>query len=283
MESTDNIAPAKNPFVISLDLFDGPVDLLLHLVKKHELQIEKISLAIVASQYMAAIDSIKELDLEVAGEYLVIAAVLLSIKASVLLNDPVELVADDEGNLIDPHEELLQRLKEASIYKDGAKFLSHRFILGLDVFENLSPYNLIEAGEVGFKKQDAVVLAKAFKQLISKVSVQLPNLTFIVDPVSITERMKNVLDFLRKGTSGRRTFSDVILNIASENRFVKPDKGRMISSFLAILELCKRGALDVEQEDELGEIYVVLAGVGITGVGITGDVVIDDTEEVNLA
>ncbi|RIL11386.1 MAG: segregation/condensation protein A, partial [Proteobacteria bacterium] len=100
-------------FEVKLDVFDGPIDLLLHLVKQNELPIEKVSLAKVASQYLECLEKMRYFDLDVAGEYLVIAATLVSIKSSILLNQPVELVEDEEGNLVDPHEELLNRLREA--------------------------------------------------------------------------------------------------------------------------------------------------------------------------
>jgi segregation and condensation protein A len=94
-------------FEVNLELFDGPLDLLLHLIKKRELPIEKVSLAEVTGQYLECIKSLRYYDVEVAAEYLVIAATMLSVKASVLLNDPVELVPDENGEMIDPHEVLL--------------------------------------------------------------------------------------------------------------------------------------------------------------------------------
>jgi segregation and condensation protein A len=85
-------------FEVKLELFDGPLDLLLHLVKKKELPIEKVSLSEVTGQYLECIKSLRYYDVEVAAEYLVIAATLLSVKASVLLNEPVELVPDENGD-----------------------------------------------------------------------------------------------------------------------------------------------------------------------------------------
>ena len=99
-------------FSVQTPLFDGPIDLLLHLVKTNELPITKLSLAEVAEQYMQCLDMMRSLDLEIAGEYLVIAATLLSIKSSVLLDEPVEMVPDEEGNLYDPYEALLEQLGE---------------------------------------------------------------------------------------------------------------------------------------------------------------------------
>ncbi|RMD86094.1 MAG: segregation/condensation protein A, partial [Candidatus Dadabacteria bacterium] len=112
----------RRTFEVGVEHFDGPIDLLLHLVKSRELEISRISLAQVASQYLAYVEMMKGEELEVAAEYLVVAATLLSIKASFLLKQPSEF-AEEEDSLPDPQKELLARLREAEIYKDGAEAL----------------------------------------------------------------------------------------------------------------------------------------------------------------
>ena len=240
-------------FEVKLEHFDGPIDLLLHLVKRQELPIEKLSLFQVTSQYFECLENMKHLDLEVAGEYLVIAATLLSIKASILLNEPVELVPDEEGNMIDPHQELLDKLREAAVYKDGAMMLNERPILGLDVFENIRPFGEIKAPQTQLKEHDPLLLAKAFRKLLAKASTEArPLLSFTVDTVSIVERMMGILDILAKShepVSFERLISD------------STDKGSVISGFLALLELAKRGAIAVQQSDTFDEIVISLADI----------------------
>ena len=233
------------------NLFDGPIDLLLHLVKRNELPIETLSLAEVAAQYMQCIQEMRELDLEVAGEYLVIAATLLSIKSSILLNEPVELVLDDEGNLVDPHEELLRRLREAQIYREGAQFLGGRSMLGVDVFEPQSLLGDIEAPEVRYKPHDAILLGLAFKALLKRVGKTNPTFTISVDSVTIVERMMSIVDRLRNAAAPV-AFEDLVPDQTS--------RGSIISSFLALLELAKRQMIQVRQDGMFSSVTIALIG-----------------------
>jgi len=233
------------------EVFDGPIDLLLHLVKRNELPIESLSLASVAAQYMQCIEQMRELDLEVAGEYLVIAATLLSIKSSILLNEPVELVLDDEGNLVDPHEELLRRLREAQIYREGAQFLGGRSMLGVDVFEPQSMLAEIEAPDVRYKPHDAILLGLAFKALLQRVGKTNPTFTISVDSVTIVERMMTIVDLLRR-SSAPMAFEDLVPDQTS--------RGSIISSFLALLELAKRQMIMVRQSEMFSAVTIALVG-----------------------
>lgn len=237
-------------FEVKLDTFDGPIDLLLHLVKRNELPIEKLSLYQITAQYFDCLENMKHLDLEVAGEYLVIAATLLSIKASILLNEPVELVADEDGQMVDPHLLLLERLREAAIYKDGAMALSGRNLLGLDVFENIAVFNEIEPIAAPLKDHDPMLLAKAFKKLIERRKDQIPKLTFSVDSISIVDRMMGILERLSK--SDKPLSFDMLVDDIT-------DRGNIISGFLALLELAKRGAVYVTQLEVFDEIVIGLA------------------------
>lgn len=238
-------------FEVRLDLFDGPIDLLLHLVKKNELPIEKVSLAEIANQYLLCLEQAKYLDLEIAGEYLVIAATLLSIKSSLLLNEPVEFVADEDGNLIDPHQELLERLRAAAIYRDGALQLGERKLLGVDVFANTLEFENIEPISGGFVDHDPYLLGRAFKRLLAQAGDKEPLYMVTVDSVSIVERMMAVVDALQK-SGGRLIFQKLIPDLTS--------RGSIISTFLALLELAKRGAISIAQEKNFDEISIVLSG-----------------------
>ncbi len=236
-------------FEVKLELFDGPIDLLLHLVKQRELPIEKLSLADVTGQYLACIEHSRNLDLDLAGEYLVIAATLLSIKSSILLNEPAELIEDDEGNLIDPHEELLRKLREAEIYKQGAFMLSCRKMLGVDVFSAPSLLAQIEPPPVRYRNHDPILLGMAFKRVLDKAP---KNLGFVItiDSVSIVDRMMSIIDTL-KGVSEPILFDKLVVDLTS--------RSAIIGAFVAMLELCKRQVIMVKQVDTLSEIYVMLA------------------------
>jgi segregation and condensation protein A len=238
-------------FEVRLDSFDGPIDLLLHLVKKNELPIEKLSLYQITSQYFECLERMRHLDLEIAGEYLVIASTLLSIKASILLNEPVELVVDEDGVMVDPHQVLLQRIREAAIYKDGAMQLGERNILGLDVFENKVLFDGITPLPAELKNHEPLLLAKAFKKVLEKNKTQGPLFTITVDSVSIVDRMMSIVDMLstiKEPVSFERIVTD------------KTNRGSVISGFLALLELAKRGIIYVAQSEVFHDIEIGLVG-----------------------
>jgi segregation and condensation protein A len=238
-------------FKVDLDFFQGPVDLLLHLVKQNELPIEKVSLAEVATQYLECIEALHLVDLDIAGEYLVIAATLLSIKSSVLLNEPVELVQDEEGNLINPHDELLRRLREAEIYRDGAAFLGKKSCLGLEVFAAPSTLGKSASMNAPLKEHDPMLLGRAFRKLLERTAKDNYRVEFV--KVSVVDQMVFVLDTLR-GAGGIISFQKLMEGF--DNRIV------LLASFIALLELCKKQAIVVSQEDSFSDITITLIDEG---------------------
>lgn len=250
-------------FAVELENFDGPIDLLLHLVKQNELEIEKVSLAHVCSQYLNCIERMRDFDLDVASEYLVIAATLLSIKSSILLDDPVELVEDEEGNLVDPHDELLRRLKEAEIYKEGARYLEDKDMLGIDVFPTKPTKKAFGVPEETFRQHDAMLLGVAFKRLMQESGAESPQYMITLEAVSIVERMMDVIERLRSSPSKTLPFRDLITDRTS--------RGALIGSFVALLELCKRQVIRVTQEDSYGDIFILLASEDFDPTGVSSE------------
>lgn len=249
-------------FEVKLEMFDGPIDLLLHLVKMNELPIEKLALAEVTAQYLQCIERARQFDLEVAGEYLVIAATLLSIKSSVLLNEPVELVEDEEGNLVDPHAELLRRLREAEVYRQGAAGLSCREVLGVDVFAAVPSLAQFEPPPVTFKDHDPILLGKAFAKLLQQAGSSVQEMTIRFEAISIVDRMMTVLDTLKR-CGGRIVFYKLVPDLTS--------RSAIIGSFVALLELCKRQAIRVQQDESFKEIVIVLASADVDAAGMSSE------------
>lgn len=250
----ENTSVADNFFNVSVGSFEGPIDLLLHLVKKNELEITRLSLATVCEQYLSCLTEMRvSLDLEMAGDYLVIAATLLSIKSSILLNKPVEFIEDSEGNLVDPHEELLRRLKEAQVYKDSAVELGSYEYLHIDVFPPKATLREVRSMDMGLQSHEAYLLSKAFWKMLKQLNDQKVY-EVILESVSILERMNSVMDRLNLN-GGQLSFMQLAKDLKS--------KGQLIGTFLALLELCKRQAISVMQSQDSEEIYVALAGVGI--------------------
>ena len=124
------------PYQVKIENFEGPLDLLLHLIKKNEINIYDIPIALIAQQYLDYLSVMKELNLGVAGEFLVMAATLLHIKSRMLL--PVEEAAVDEDDGPDPREELVRRLLEYKQFKEAASQLDYKERLWRDVFSRES-------------------------------------------------------------------------------------------------------------------------------------------------
>lgn len=239
-------------FEVKLDLFDGPIDLLLHLVKKRELPIEKVSLSEVTGQYLECIKSLHYYDVELAAEYLVIAATLLSVKASVLLNDPVELVVDESGSLVDPQEELIRRLKELEAFRGAAGELASRPTLGSDVFAAPSKGVKIDPRLIPLANHKSEALVQAFHKVLARLGEKARVFSITIDSVSVVERMRMVVDAIR-ARGGTTTFAGLF-----EGAY---DRSSAIGMFIALLELCKRRMVAVDQAGPRAEISIRLASV----------------------
>lgn len=243
MSSTAEYTPF---FEVKLELFDGPLDLLLHLVKKRELPIEKLALSVVTGQYLQCVRQAKYLDLELAGEYLVIASTLLAIKSSVLLDEPMELIPDEDGNLVDPQEELIERLKRLEAFRIAAGLLETRPVLGIDVFAGVAKASKIDTKTLPLAEHDIALLCKAFQQVLSRIKDE-KQYEIAIENVSVVERMMAVLEILRT-SKGPITFECLIPDLQS--------RGSVIATLIALLELCKRNAVRVSQGTAYGDIVI---------------------------
>ncbi|MCO6431255.1 MAG: segregation/condensation protein A [Deltaproteobacteria bacterium] len=265
-----NLADEGHFFEVKLDLFDGPIDLLLHLVKQNELPIEKVSLALVANQYLECVEAFKHFDLELAGEYLVVAATLLSIKSSILLNEPVELVLDEDGNLVDPHEELLRKLRAAEVFKESVEKLCARDILGVDVFSSAGSLSQLGPGIVRLKQHDPMMLGKALRKLLLQAKGEDALYTVSLERVSIVERMMQILKLLEGGAK-QVSFDKLIPDLNS--------RASIIASFIAILELCKRAVVSISQNETFDIIYVSLASGDYNAAGLSSEFDVQSEDE----
>ncbi|HLZ18537.1 MAG TPA: segregation/condensation protein A, partial [Smithellaceae bacterium] len=123
----------KSDYAIKLDVFEGPLDLLLYLIKKNEIDIYNIPIALITQQYLDYLNIIKSLNLDLAGEYLVMASTLIHIKSRLLLPVPEEPSEDEQED--DPRAELVKQLLEYQAFKEAAANLGHRPLLERDVFK----------------------------------------------------------------------------------------------------------------------------------------------------
>lgn len=228
-----------------LDIFEGPLDLLLYLIKKNEIDIYNIPVAVITEQYLEYVEAMKALDLDLAGEYLVLAATLIHIKSRMLLPAPDDETEDGE----DPREELVRQLLEYKTFKEAALNLNSLTLLGRDIFGRaFNDEEDVEGSERTIKEIGIFELVEAFRSMVARSSAT-EIMEIDVEQVSLAERINEVIDELNKKKT--LTFSDLIGEIS--------DKMRLIYTFLAILELVKLRIIKVYQTVSYGTIRIRLA------------------------
>lgn len=233
---------------VRIEEFEGPLDLLLHLIKKNEVDIYNIPIAAITRQYLDYMEIMKELNLDIAGEFLVMAATLLQIKSRMLL--PATPEEDGEAEVEDPRAELVRRLLEYQRYRDASQLLNCRNLLGREVFAR--KFDAPEFDELEPVEEPADVelfeLIEAFQKVLARVSVD----TFhdvVADGISIADRIGEVLSVLHV----EKTVSFDALFTTGMTRDL------LVVTFLSILELCKLKLIKVVQTENRGAIWLHLA------------------------
>lgn len=231
---------------IHLDNFDGPLDLLLHLIKTNEMDVYDIPMVEITEQYLAIIEQLKQLDLDIAGEFLLVAATLIHIKSRMLLPASEELTEEEEE---DPRAELVRRLLEYQRYKEAAEALERLPQLDRDIFvSHFVPAELLADADdevsVGVYQ-----LAEAFHRILSARPTELFH-EVISEPLSVAEYVQLVIGQLADGK--RRRFRETFA--------ARPTRPELIVTFLAVLELVKMRMVKIDQTAEHGELWLVLAG-----------------------
>ncbi|OGQ77964.1 MAG: hypothetical protein A3F90_19065 [Deltaproteobacteria bacterium RIFCSPLOWO2_12_FULL_60_19] len=230
---------------VELEIFEGPLDLLLHLIKKSEVSITDIPIAPITEQYLATIELMGDLNLDVAGEFLVMAATLIHIKSRMLLPpDESDLEEDEEG---DPRAELARRLLEYQRFKEAAEELARRDILRRDVFTRApEPPEEVETG--GFESVSLFDLISALRTVLDRLPKDSVH-EVALEKVSVREKMSQLLDRLRQ--EEKVVFQSVFEGASS--------RMEVIVTFLAMLELVKMRAIRIWQEEVVGPIVLALA------------------------
>lgn len=237
-------------YQVKLDNFDGPLDLLLFLIQENEIDIYDIPVALITGQYLEYIEVMTSLDLEVGGDFLLMAATLVRIKAKMLL--PRRL-SEEEESLEDPREELVRRLVEYRQFKEAATVLGGHEDTQLDVFfrpvtdnyvdEEASPEDIVEEIKLDLNLWD---LIRAFKGVLDRGGDELAR-TIERESITIEEKMDEIMYMLaaREGLFFRDLFPG--------------DAGRsiLVVTFLALLELIRQRQLEVQQSGTLGDIWLV--------------------------
>ncbi len=243
-------------YKVSLPTFEGPLDLLLHLCQKHELDILDIPIAFVTEKYLEYLAVMQLLDLDLASEYLVMAATLAHIKSKQLLPAPPPGQEDEAaGEEEDPREALIRRLLEYQKYKQAAADLVSRGIAGSDVF--LRGMKLEEAVQTGLPPLANVPLfslVEAFQGVLSKSKVRLTH-DIVHERMTLTDRINELVDVLR--VKKRVQFEELF-----EGQTTRFD---LVITFLALLEMTKLRMTRLFQADPFAPIFVEFAAQ------VTGD------------
>ena len=253
-------------YQVALDVFEGPLDLLLHLVKKHELQILDIPISFVTEKYLAYLDAMTRLDVDVASEYLVMAATLCHIKSRELLPNagpeaPVEGEdGDDEDGdeeERDPRAELIRRLLEYQKYKEAANQLGDRPVVGRNVWGRGT--SIEDAVADGIDHEAIAPLApvpvhrliEALDRLMRAAKVKISH-NVLIDRLSVSQRIADLTDRLER--EGRFTFTSMF-------RFAQPGvemtaaeiRHEAVVTLLAILEMAKLRLIAIAQDTAAGD------------------------------
>jgi len=221
------------------------LDLLLHLIKKNELSITDIPIATITEQYLSTLELMQGLNLDVAGEFLVMAATLIHIKSRMLL--PPGENEDEEEEEGDPREELIRRLLEYQRFKEAAEELERRELLSRDVFVRRSEAPE-EAETVGFESLSLFDLLSALRHVLERFPEERIH-EVTLDTISVREKMSFLLDELRR--RGKVIFQSLFETATS--------RLEVVVTFLAMLELVKIRAIRVWQEERIGPVVIELA------------------------
>ncbi|WP_040676610.1 segregation and condensation protein A [Paenibacillus sanguinis] len=248
-----------------LETFEGPLDLLLHLIDKAEININEISISEITDQYLEYLHDMQELELEVTSEFLVMAATLLSIKSKQLLPKPPVIELDDEFNYLledeeDPRDELIRKLIEYRKYKGIAEHLHEREWERSLIFskepEDLTPF-MPEVQENPVKGLHASDLIAVFQKALRRASKRNTVARIHRDEISVKDRIKDVISALEQsGKGGRLLFS----------KLLHPEMYRheIVVTFLAVLELMKMKQIVCFQNKLFDDIVMEWRGEGKT-------------------
>jgi len=236
-------------YEIKIDEFEGPLDLLLHLIKTSDMNIFDIEVEKITKQYLDYIEAMEEMNLNVASEYLVMAAELIEMKSATLLPKPK--IEEDEYEE-DPRDALIQRLLEYKQYKEVTESFKEleeeRKQIYTKVAENLKNYQTDES--VSILDVDLDILMEAFKKFLERKEEEKPlHTTVTTKEYSVKERSREIRSLLKSKKK-----------VKFEELFEIRKKDYVVVTFLSILSMCKKQELEITQTGNFDEIYLNLKG-----------------------
>jgi segregation and condensation protein A len=252
-------ADAGNAYRVALPEFEGPLDLLLHLCKTHEIDIVNIPIAFITEKYLEYLDLMQSMPFDVAADYLVMAATLAYLKSRELVPtpEPLEAVGDDEGEVLDPREELIRRLLEYQKYKDAAEKLGGRPIEGRTVFGRGGQLSN-DGPEAPFAEHSVWKLIEAFGRILEKAGGPKAIHEVTIERVSISDRMNQLIDRIAAGSGSFQ------LETCFDFSLPEPElRSQVVVTLMAILEMARLKVVRVLQSPD-GETLFVTQAAGVT-------------------
>ena len=229
---------------VTLPEFEGPLDLLLHLCKTHEIDIVNIPIAFITRKYLEYLEVMQSMSVDVAADYLVMAATLAYLKSRELVPtpEPLDTTGEEGGEELDPREELIRRLLEYQKYKNAAELLGGRPIEGRTVFPRGVPIDREDPSNNPFGEHSVWKLIEAFGKLLEKTGKAASTHNVIVDRVSIGTRIGQLHERLRAGGGSFRFDACFDLTLSEAEL-----RNQVVVTLLAILELARLKAVRVLQ------------------------------------
>ncbi|MBX7115974.1 MAG: segregation/condensation protein A [Myxococcaceae bacterium] len=243
----------RDAFRIALPNFEGPLDLLLHLIREHKVDILDIPIALITEKYLEHLDKMREINLDVAGEFLVMASTLLHLKSRLLL--PREEVAAGDAEhveqALDPRAELVRRLLDYQKYKDAAEQLARQDLLDRNVFPRRVQIDRVpfDPEEMGLAEISVYKLIEALDRVLKALEPKFQH-EVVRERLSLSEAIHRLAEKLRANHT--ISFSDLF-----EGQKVR---SQIIITFLGLLEMCKLKLIRVFQVEETQEIRVSARG-----------------------
>ncbi len=230
-------------YKVKLDIFEGPLDLLLHLIKEQKLDLYDIPISTITKQYLEYIDLMKELNLNIAGDYLVMASELARIKSKMLL--PQQEAEDENESGEDPREDLVRQLLEYKKYKEAASELRVMELNQKQIFTRNAPEK-IEEGDDNIRYDVTVYdLMIAFNNILKELSFR-EDYEVTINEISITDKINYIMERLSEAVS--MTFDELLRSMKS--------RMEIIATFLGILELMRLNLIKIQQIKQFGPIRI---------------------------
>jgi segregation and condensation protein A len=234
-----------NDFAIRLPTFEGPMDLLLYLIRRSEVDIYDIPIERVTEQYIESLGSMKTLDLEVAGEFFVMASTLMYIKSRMLLPKKDQGSNEDvEEDDIDPRWELVQQLLEYRKFKEAAEGIRKLILSSNDLLSRIGPIDALEAIERPLKPVDRVDLWNTFNSVLRRLAERIDEGQINAEQITVADRMELVLLSIKQ--KDNFLFSELFESSTTITTIV--------ATFLAVLELTRLDKITLKQDRAFGDI-----------------------------